>query len=115
MLRTSAALSVLAISLCVPVPASATSACDSQCPIPTKLGEPVRLTSVPTSGGPETVWTGREIGLAWIDGRDGSRAVYFCRLDAAGNKISGDLRLSLPGHDLGPYDQPACGRGVSTG
>jgi uncharacterized repeat protein (TIGR01451 family) len=44
----------------------------------------------------DLVWNGSEYGLAWIDGRDGDRAVYFQRLDAAGAALSSPARLSDP-------------------
>jgi hypothetical protein len=40
------------------------------------------------------VWTGSMFGSVWDDRRDGDYEVYFNRLDADGNKLGPDLRLT---------------------
>jgi len=60
-----------------------------------KIGSDIRVTyDTAISGGPSLVWTGSEYGLAWRDTRDGNAEIYFCRLDAAGNKIGEDRRIT---------------------
>ena len=67
-------------------------------------GPPKRITDAPNlSLSPSLVWTGTQYGLAWHDGRDaapdaapgtGGAEIYFARLDAAGDKIGNDVRVS---------------------
>jgi hypothetical protein len=60
-----------------------------------KIGDDVRITnSAQISSAPSLIWTGTEYGLAWKDRRDGNWEIYFTRIDAAGNKIGGDVRIS---------------------
>ncbi|HEX3594853.1 MAG TPA: putative metal-binding motif-containing protein [Polyangiaceae bacterium] len=40
------------------------------------------------------IWTGSVFGLAWEDRRDQDFEIYFNRLDASGNKLSPDLRVT---------------------
>jgi hypothetical protein len=60
-----------------------------------KLGEEVRVTN--GTGGsiyPALSWAGNEYGISWSYGRDGRyEEIYFCRLDAMGRKIGGDIRV----------------------
>ncbi len=67
-----------------------------------KIGPDQRITDNPgVSSAPSIVWTGAEYGLAWSDNRDGNFEVYFKRLDAAGNALTGDIRLTnAPGDSL---------------
>jgi len=48
-----------------------------------------------TSGDiPSLAWSGSNFAIAWRDHRDGNDEIYFARLDAAGNKIGGDVRIT---------------------
>jgi hypothetical protein len=68
------------------------------------VGPPKRITDAPgLSLAPSLVWTGTHYGLAWHDGRDaapdaapgaGGAEIYFARLDANGEKIGADVRVS---------------------
>ncbi len=70
-----------------------------------KIGSDVRITNNDgTSGVPSLVWTGTEYGLSWYDDRDGNREIYFARLDASGNKISPDMRIT---NDVGSSWHPS--------
>lgn len=55
----------------------------------------VALTHVNTDSfaGP-LVWTGSEFGTAWEDRRDGDFEIYFNRVDAQGNKLGPDVRVT---------------------
>jgi hypothetical protein len=44
--------------------------------------------------GSSLVWTGSEYGVSWFDERDGNYEIYFARLDALGNKIGSDVRVT---------------------
>jgi hypothetical protein len=46
-----------------------------------------------TFGGP-LIWTGLQLASAWEDRRDGDFEIYFNRLDAEGNKLGPDVRIS---------------------
>jgi hypothetical protein len=61
-----------------------------------KIGSDVRVTSAADlSVQPWLIWTGREFGVAWEDTRDGgNREIYFARLDAAGNRLGPDVRVT---------------------
>ncbi len=60
-----------------------------------KVGSDVRVTAAANSSlNPSLAWTGTEYGVAWHDGRDGNWEIYFARLDADGNKIGGDVRVT---------------------
>ena len=43
---------------------------------------------------PSLAWTGSEWGVAWNDDRDGNIEIYFTRLDASGERVEGDRRIS---------------------
>jgi hypothetical protein len=43
---------------------------------------------------PSLVWTGSQFGIAWQDFRDGRLEIYFARLDANGNKLGADTRVT---------------------
>ena len=70
----------------------------------TPMGPATRVTNAPgLSLSPSLVWTGTHYGLAWHDGRDeepdaapgtGVAEIYFARLDANGEKIGSDVRVS---------------------
>jgi hypothetical protein len=63
----------------------------------TKIGSDVRLTNDGAwSYLCSLVWTGSEFGVAWTDLRDtyGYEKVYFARIDALGNKIGSDIRVT---------------------
>jgi hypothetical protein len=49
----------------------------------------------PDAYGAAVVWTGRELGVAWQDRRDGDYEIYFNRLNAEGEKLGPDQRLSF--------------------
>ncbi len=64
-------------------------------PGPLVLGPQNRITvASASSSNPAIVWTGSEFGLAWYDNRNGASEIYFARMDAAGNKIGNDVRVS---------------------
>ncbi len=60
-------------------------------------------TAQPASDQPHAAWTGSGYGVAWQDGRDGNGEIYFARLDAAGVKIGGDVRVT---DDAARQDSP---------
>jgi len=78
--------------------------CDGICDSPEKVGTDVRVTSNASySEFPSVVWTGSQYGVAWQDNRDGNYEIYFARLDASGNKIGGDVRVTNnPSFSLSP-------------
>jgi hypothetical protein len=53
----------------------------------------VTLVNTDSFTGP-LVWTGRVFATAWEDRRDGDFEVYFNRLDADGNKLGADVRIT---------------------
>jgi hypothetical protein len=61
-----------------------------------RIGSEVRLTDETTNSVhvADIIWTGMEYGLLWRDKRDGNWELYFARLDAAGNKIGDDVRVT---------------------
>ncbi len=60
-----------------------------------KIGSDVRVTNdVSASENASLVWAGNEFAVAWDDDRDGNREIYFARLDAAGNEIGSDVRIT---------------------
>jgi hypothetical protein len=62
-----------------------------------KLGADTRISSHSDEAGyPWIVWTGTEYGLAWEDYRQGGGGIYFVRIDAGGNRIGEDVRVSDP-------------------
>lgn len=61
----------------------------------TRLGGEVRVTSDPQRQSyPILKWSGQGFGLAWTDWRDGNREIYFRRLDAMGQPVGGELRVT---------------------
>jgi len=55
----------------------------------------VRVTSdSASSNSPDVVWTGSGYGIAWSDSRDGNSEIYFAQMDAAGDKVGGDVRVT---------------------
>jgi len=46
---------------------------------------------------PALAWTGSDFVLAWSDDRDGNMEIYFARLDGAGVKRGGDVRITNDG------------------
>jgi len=69
--------------------------CDAVCDNPEKVSADVRVTNaVSDSVYPSLVWTGSEYGVSWHDSRDGNNEIYFARLDASGNKIGADVRVT---------------------
>jgi hypothetical protein len=61
-----------------------------------KIGSDVRVTfDSAISDQSSLVWTGNEYGVSWSDTRDTNEEVYFARLDASGNKIGSDVRVSF--------------------
>ena len=46
------------------------------------------------SGFPTLAWTGSEFGITWNDDRDGNTGIYFAAVDATGQKLTGDLRVT---------------------
>jgi hypothetical protein len=63
-----------------------------------------RLTlSQPDAYGAAVAWTGRELGIVWQDRRDGDYEIYFNRLNAAGEKLGPDQRVTFSrGFSLNP-------------
>ena len=60
-----------------------------------KLGDDVLVSSDPDySYAQSLVWTGTEYGVAWEDHRHGPGEIYFARLDALGNKIGNEVRVT---------------------
>jgi hypothetical protein len=60
-----------------------------------KIGTDVRVTDDPANSySPALVWSGHEYGVAWYDDRDGNDEIYFVRLDAQGDKLGSDVRVS---------------------
>jgi hypothetical protein len=62
-----------------------------------KLGDDTQLTSGGTVKGGGTsalVFDGRTFAFSWSDSRDGDAEIYFARLDARGNKLGGDVRVT---------------------
>ncbi len=52
---------------------------------------------------PSLAWTGSEWGVAWNDDRDGNIEIYFTRLDATGDRLEGDRRITdAPGASFAP-------------
>ena len=61
----------------------------------TKIGSDIRITDDGSiSEYPSLAWNGSEYGVAWEDGRDGTREIYFARIDAAGNRIGVITRIT---------------------
>ncbi|MDI7267931.1 MAG: MopE-related protein, partial [Myxococcota bacterium] len=69
-----------------------------------RLDADVRVTAEPDlSTTPSLAWTGSEFGLAWQDNRDGNAEMYFARLDPAGARIGGEMRItSASGESTAP-------------
>jgi hypothetical protein len=51
--------------------------------------------SEPDAYGAGVAWTGRELGIVWQDRRDGDYEIYFNRLNAEGEKLGPDQRISF--------------------
>ena len=51
------------------------------------------------SESPEIAWGDGSFGMAWLDGRDGNKEIYFARLDRVGARVGGEERLSRDGAD----------------
>ena len=61
----------------------------------TPVGDPVRISDGPLqSMTPDITWSGSEFGSAWTDDRDGNSEIYFARLDAEGERIGPEVRVS---------------------
>jgi hypothetical protein len=61
-----------------------------------KIGSDIRVTYTSTNSRKASlVWTGHEYAMAWDDARHGDEEIYFTRLDASGNKISSDTRITF--------------------
>jgi hypothetical protein len=68
-----------------------------------RIGDEVRITSaLESSHDASLVWTGAEYGLAWWDLREGDGDNYFARIDAAGDKLGNDVRLTYGSSGSGP-------------
>ncbi len=60
-----------------------------------KIRSEVRITNnAALSQQPALDWSGKEWGIAWHDNRFGNTEILFARLDAAGTKLGGDLRIT---------------------
>jgi hypothetical protein len=60
-----------------------------------KIGGDVRLTNATNSSqNPSLAWAGTGYGVAWHDGRDANWEIYFARVDADGNKVGDDVRIT---------------------
>jgi hypothetical protein len=69
------------------------------------LGEAVQVTYAGLAATePRLVWTGADFGLVWLDARDRDninyQEVYFGRVDADGNRLGEDIRVSTGGIDV---------------
>ncbi|MFO0557640.1 MAG: MopE-related protein [Polyangiales bacterium] len=51
--------------------------------------------SEPDAYGAAVAWTGRELGIVWQERRDGDYEIYFNRLNADGEKLGPDQRVSF--------------------
>ncbi len=59
--------------------------------------------SSPDAFGASVAWNGRVLGLAWSDRRDGDYEIYFNRLNANGEKLGADQRVTFTrGFSLNP-------------
>ncbi len=68
----------------------------------TKIGSDVRVTSDSSNSSYSSIaWNGVEYGICWEDHRDGNAEIYFARVDASGNKIGSDVRVTYD--DSGSY------------
>ena len=64
-----------------------------------KIGGDLRITNAAGfSQRPRLAWSGTSYGLLWNDGRDGPVQNYFVELDAAGNPIGTDRRITPLGY-----------------
>lgn len=63
-----------------------------------------QLTMAPGgSGFPTLAWTGSRFGIAWNDDRDGDTEIYFAAVDATGQKLTADQRVTMAaGHSFAP-------------
>lgn len=62
----------------------------------TKIGSDRRITYyASTKRNPSLGWNGMDFGIAWEDNRDGNFEIYYARLDAFGNKIGNDVRITF--------------------
>jgi hypothetical protein len=66
--------------------------------------ETTRLTlSAPDAFGAAVAWNGRVLGVTWTDRRDGDYEIYFNRLNANGEKLGPDQRVTFSrGFSLSP-------------
>lgn len=66
--------------------------------------ETSRLTlSAPDAFGASVAWNGRVLGITWTDRRDGDYEIYFNRLNANGEKLGPDQRVTFAmGFSLNP-------------
>jgi len=70
-------------------------ACDTICDLPDPLGTSSPVTNTPASyTSLSMVWTGTEYAMAWAGGDGDTDEIYFAQVDAAGNKIGSDVRLT---------------------
>jgi hypothetical protein len=58
------------------------------------LGPRLMLSQGGTNEFPALAWSGANFAAVWIDHRDGNPEIYFARIDTAGNKIGGDVRIT---------------------
>ncbi len=60
-----------------------------------KIDDDIRITNASSgSNYSSLVWIGTEYGIVWSDTRDGNPEIYFTRIDASGNKIGSDVRIT---------------------
>ena len=60
-----------------------------------KIGSDIRLTNnIGGSGFPSFVVDANGYGIIWRDDRDGNDEIYFAKLDANGNKVGSDVRIT---------------------
>jgi hypothetical protein len=60
-----------------------------------KIRPDVRITADPAESSlPALAWTGKEWGVAWHDQRNGDSEIYFARLEAEGDKLGDDMRVT---------------------
>src|SRR6185436_7179296 len=60
-----------------------------------KIGPDLPVSTTGSEGDASLVWTGTGFGVTWFDNRDGDHPeIYFARLDATGNRIGSDVRVT---------------------
>lgn len=87
----------LTLQLFTPKPTSAKT------PKPPPQWQPKLVSQSPDVGVPEVAYGSGKFGIVWSDRKDGSYEIFFALLDASGQKIGSDLRIT---NDLGNSMDP---------